>query len=89
MSRLYSAGALLVEAIVFKNSVIEKNEKVTLGETCDQLEVTFPDVVEEKLVSAVKSLHPDNYESLHDEGVDDPYESLRRCGGALVRLWWD
>lgn len=90
VARLYRAGAEKVEALIETDSLIGTPKGIIRGEICDSIEVTFPTVVPEELVSVIQSLQPDNYqENLEDTSGGNPYSGLKDCGGQVVILWWD
>ncbi len=68
VERLYTAGAIQVEAVVLFDELwrIERFG----GPYADTLEVTLPEKGREKLIAVIKSLKPGNFEGI-DDGLPD------------------
>jgi YD repeat-containing protein len=53
-----------------------------------ELELTFPKERNERLLSILKSLQPENFEMMKGEGVEDPYADDGGFAGEAVTLSW-
>jgi hypothetical protein len=80
VKKLYSAGAARVDVVVRPNQS---------GSNLSELEVTFPDEGVRRLLAVVKSLKPENFETMRGEGIEDPYADDGSFAGEAVTLSWD
>lgn len=79
VGRLYKAGAICVDVVVKFYNPGDAN--------ANELEVTFPSSNVKKLLTVIKSLRPDNFESIATEG-GDPYAEDGGYAGNSVTLSW-
>lgn len=76
---MYSAGAPTIDVIVILSQS---------GPNLSELEVTFPDKGVVTLLAVVKSLKPENFEMMREEGIEDPYADDGSFAGGAVTLSW-
>jgi len=79
VKKLYSAGATKVDVVILNPSDPWPSE----------LEVTFPKENAHELLAVIRTLRPDNFESMRDEVIEDPYADDGGWGQDPVTLRWE